>query len=218
MNVATPISFMPALGTQIVAMMTFANACNHVEPDDARVQEAWQEVNRIVVDPFGMKIEGEPADVREACGMLAFMVPHVREKFDDRIARLFQEPVTRKVIYEQRINPERIKDAMEMDLISAVHAYPLIQQTLTIEGSKWLKNKVVRYTFIPPLILSVIVGTSLFLGGLVFNSDMAVLAGVAVLTTTFLSTIVALAGNRFSPRATDKSSKLYMELFEDDEE
>lgn len=118
---------MPALGTQIAAMVEFANACRSAEYSADDVSEKWEDAYNTVVQPFGIEVGAPKRSEGGALAHILTATPLVREKFDIRAAGLLREPLTKDVIDAQRIDPDQIKVAREMELISELPANALIQ-------------------------------------------------------------------------------------------
>jgi hypothetical protein len=131
MNAAT----MPALGAQLGSMISYVEACSR-EPtcDQSEVNQTWGHVYGDIAVPFGIEtdkpLHGEGVDRVHH----EVITPLVREKFDTRIATLFQEPVTKLVIESQKIDPKQIKVARDLQIVSEGPANALIQSAMQVSA------------------------------------------------------------------------------------
>jgi len=121
---------MPALGAQISAMVGYADVCNRQNASAGEIASAWGQAHDKVFVHFGIEAKGPSEQRMDALAKLANIVPQVRESFDDRVAKLFKETMDRDVISAQEISAVKVKEAMDLNLISELPANALIQSAL----------------------------------------------------------------------------------------
>lgn len=127
MSVLTSAVTMPALGAQVASMIGYAEACRSSAYSADEVSERWTDAYETVVKPLGIEVEGPKSNEGGALGHICALTPLVRGRFDEKAAGLLREPITHGIIDDQMIDPEQIKVARDMKLISEVPANALIQ-------------------------------------------------------------------------------------------
>jgi hypothetical protein len=130
---------MPALGMQLASMVRYSSVCASTESPIGDITSSWDSVHDDVVVPFGIEDSAPPKDIYEARERLALIIPRTRNGFDDRIGKLFQRPVTRAVLDEQKIDVDIVRKARDDLLIQQLPANALIQSALTLGAAKAVK-------------------------------------------------------------------------------
>ena len=136
MSTTIPINTMPALGVQLASMADCLGVCHDMFPSQEEGVLSWKRARDDVFIPFEIESDALPGDRFEARKKLVVIAPQVRERFDGRINRLYQQSVTKAVIDEQEIDVDQVRRARDMDLISELPANALIQSALTFEAGK----------------------------------------------------------------------------------
>jgi len=124
---------MPALGVQLGSMIGYVEACSRKSSRDPNeVGQAWGRVYSDVAVPFGIEKDINAHSDGADDAVSEVVVPLVREKLDTRIHSLFREPVDRRVIESQKIDPKQIGVARDLKIVSEGPANALIQSAMQV--------------------------------------------------------------------------------------